>query len=299
VTGNDRLGLYLMSAKGLAVIEQLLERYGTERIAYVVAAPDPAVEYDGYHDIVSVVNKANIKLFSRNEKVPHPANWLLAVSWRWIIKKEPCQKIIVFHDSLLPRYRGFAPVVTALINGDSTIGVTALLASEEYDCGPIIGQKKARICYPITISQAIAHLLPCYRELATEIAEKLFLGDHLELQEQDESVASYSLWLDEEDYFIDWSWNADRIQRFIDAVGHPYKGAATIMEGRTVRIRACRTLPEVVIENRMPGKVIFLRDGKPTIVCGRGLLEITDMTENEANANLLPLSKFRTRLRGL
>ena len=203
----------------------------------------------------------------------------------------------MFHDSLLPRYRGFAPLVSALVNGDEHIGVTALFASDEYDKGPVIGQEAVHIAYPITISQAISRILPCYEKLAVDITQRLLQNEAISYP-QDETLASYSLWRDDEDYFVDWTWDAKRIQRFVDAVGFPYKGAATTIDGQLFRIRECEALPDVNIENRDVGKIIFSTDGLPIVVCGNGLLKVQRLTLDGSEACVLPLPRFRTRFRG-
>ena len=204
--------------------------------------------------------------------------------------------MVVFHDSLLPRYRGFAPLVSALVNGEKKIGVSALFASEEYDRGEIISQKSADIDYPLTIKQAIDIIIPCYEELTYEVVSKL-LGGGVCTQVQDESIATYSLWRDSDDYFIDWSWDAPRIKRFIDALGYPYEGAKVIMEDKIWSVWEAEVLPEVVVENRMHGKVIFIQDENPVIVCGSGLLKLLRITDTVSGQNVLPLQKFRIRFK--
>ena len=94
---------------------------------------------------------------------------------------------------------------------------------------------------------------------------------------------------------MDWSLDASRIERFVDAVGFPFKGAAATIEGKLFRIRKCEAMTDVMIENRSLGKVIFAEDGKPVVVCGQGLLKILHLTEDGAECNFLPLSRFRTR----
>ncbi len=288
------LGLYLMTSKGVAVLKQLLENFGPECIAYVVTAQDTATEYDGHADILRIANNAGIPSYMRSEIPQQQATCLFAVSWRWLIAEESDHKLVVFHDSLLPRYRGFAPLISALVNGEKEVGVTALFASEEYDRGPIIGQESISIHYPITIKEAIKLIVSCYEKLAVDIVGKLLLGG-VDSYLQDESVATYSLWRDEEDYFVDWSWDAQRIRRFVDAVGFPYRGAAVTIDDQLYRIRECDIQSDVVIENRTVGKVIFCADGKPVVVCGQGLLKILRLTEDGSECNLLPLNRFRIR----
>jgi len=198
----------------------------------------------------------------------------LAISWRWIIEAES-SILIVFHDSLLPRYRGFNPLVTALINGDEKIGVTASFATREYDRGGILDQSTSSISYPIRIQRAIETIIKNYEDLALRLGEAIANERDIKGRAQQESDASYSLWRDEDDYFIDWRASASAIKRFVDAVGTPYKGAAARLEGRIFRVLGAEEMEDVRIENRTPGKVIFSMDSKPVVVCGQGLLRIT------------------------
>lgn len=293
MTNNVKFGLYLMTSKGLATLQSFAANISVNYISYIVVAQDPNVSNDYYHDITAVAKSLNIPLYERYQSLPD-ATHLIAVSWRWLIEANPDQKLIVFHDSLLPRYRGFSPLPSALINGERLVGVTALMASEEYDRGPVIGQEAIEISYPITISEAIELLEPCYQKLAVEVASSILRGDMVSTV-QNEANATYSLWRDEQDYFIDWTWDAERIKRFIDSLGFPYKGAATILEGETFRIRECETLNDVYIENRSVGKVIFMHGDFPVVVCGTGLIKIRSMDKDDSTGSALPIKKFRSR----
>jgi methionyl-tRNA formyltransferase len=201
----------------------------------------------------------------------------------------------VIHDSLLPRYRGFAPLPTALINGEELIGVTALYASEEYDRGDIIAQQAVSITYPIKIQQAIDALASAYVELAISIGKAILSGLTLPARPQDESLASYSPWRDEDDYRINWSLDAAAIKRFIDALGPPYKGASSQLDGKLVRVLDASIEPDIRIEQRSPGKVMFIRDGLPVVACGVGLLKLMDVRDAIGAETILPLTRFRSR----
>lgn len=282
-----------MTSKGLATLRALSASPHISSISHVVVARDKNVTNDYADEIIDLAKKLQIPFFERSQTTPL-ASHLIAVSWRWLIETLPDQKLIVFHDSILPRYRGFAPLVSALINGDEHLGVTALLASAEYDRGPIIEQEIIEIEYPITISKAINLLLPCYSSLSIKIVHNIIVGNTKESL-QNEAEATYSLWRDEQDYYIDWEWDSQYIKRFVDALGSPYKGAATIINGETFRIRECVPVPDVKIENRKSGKIIFTEENNPIIVCGTGLIKITNITKEDAHINILPLPKFRTR----
>ena len=67
--------------------------------------------------------------------------------------------LIVIHDSILPTYRGYLPLVSQLIDGQKEIGVTAILANENFDEGDIVHISKTKINYPITINDAIIWII--------------------------------------------------------------------------------------------------------------------------------------------
>lgn len=196
----------------------------------------------------------------------------------------------------MPRLRGFNPLVTALINGDEEIGVTALFATQEYDRGDIIGVERVAIRYPIKIEKAISLLSHSYAFLCNKIISKIKNEDLIIATKQDENLATYSLWRDEEDYYIDWSEDAEKISRQIDAVGFPYTGAKTTIENQVITILNSEPISDVLIENRSVGKVIFRREKNPVVVCGKGLLLIKEA--RDTNNQKVDLSnKFRLRFR--
>ena len=285
-----------MTEKGYAVVLLLLSRY-PGLVKRVVASRDTHMAKDHFDEIVELCRIHNVLFHDRTEGFSMRTDYILAVAWRWLIDAGSA-RLIVFHDSLLPRYRGFNPLVTALINGDREIGVTALYASAEYDRGDIIAQSSSVISYPIRLQAAIKTVIGHYEVLANGLAASLIRGDEPTARPQNEENSSYSLWRDEEDYFVDWSQPAGHIKRFIDAVGYPYRGAAAILEDRLVRVRDAEVLPDVSIANPTPGKVIFLKDTKPVVVCGQGLLKIVELVDDETGASVLPLSRFRVRFKG-
>ncbi len=289
-----RLALFLMTEKGHAVLQAVLARVGAAGVAMVVGSRDPQVQEDSYEQIRETCLAAGVAFHDRASAPSVAAPYALAVSWRWMIRGVP--NLITLHDSVLPRYRGFAPLVNALINGEPELGVTALFVNDEYDTGDIIRQERLPIAYPIKIQAAIQRIAPLYAEIAAGIASAVASGEPLPRRKQDESQASYSLWRDGLDYQIPWQWDAPRIRRCIDALGHPYSGARAWLNDEPVVIHDAVEEADVRIENRTAGKVIFERAGCPVVVCGAGLLRITHMTTEEG-ASLLPLKKFRSRFR--
>lgn len=292
----QKLTIFAMTEKGYAVVRLILSRY-PGLVAAVIASRDGDVEDDHFDKIAELCRSNDIRFHDRSDDDSIRTDYVLAVAWRWLINSGSA-RLIVFHDSLLPRYRGFNPLVTALISGDREIGVTALYATSEYDRGDIIAQSSSPISYPIRIQEAIKIVTSNYEALAAHIGESLSRGHEPTAHPQGVADASYSLWRDDEDYFVDWASPAANIKRFVDAVGHPYKGAAATLKGKVVRIREAEAIDDVSIVNRTAGKVIFTNDSKPVVVCGQGLLMITDLVDGKTGKSLLPLSRFRSRFKG-
>lgn len=290
---NTKFVFYLMNEKGYTVLDKFIGEFGCDAIEYIVLSKDESIKNDYYKEIVSVCKKANIKYYDRKNEIPFFDGYKFAIGWRWIIKDN--RKLIVLHDSLLPKYRGFAPLVNMLINGEKEVGVTALMASDDYDCGDIITQEKITINYPIKIENAIKLIAPLYYL----IIKKMYLGlkenDELIKYKQSEEEATYSLWRDDKDYLINWNDSAEEVQRFVDAVGYPYNGAKTYINDELVTVNDVEIAQLIKLESRNNmGKIVFVREGKPIVACGKGFIQINSITANNGE-ELIPLNRFRIR----
>lgn len=286
---------YLMNEKGYHMLQNYLLEFEADIIEYIVLSRDGNIINDYYEDIRSLCHENNIKYYNRIDQIPQFSGYKFAIGWRWIIEDE-C-KLIVLHDSLLPKYRGFAPLVNMLINGEQQIGVTALFASSEYDKGNIIYQESINIDYPLKIHEAIKIISPLYFKIISKIMNDIVNSKEISDIRQEESKATYSLWRDDDDYYIDWSKESDFIKRHIDAVGYPYNGAKTLLKDKKVIIDDVSIYDDVYIENRSVGKVIFVVEGHPVVVCGRGLIKI-ERARYEDGESVIPLKSFRLKFGG-
>lgn len=285
------VGLYLMNRKGLAVLEAACST-GVE-ISHAVTAPAAGMKDDSDQRISAVCKARGIPVFVRAAPPMFMADVTIAAGWRWLLDVE---NLVVLHDSLLPRYRGFAPLVTALINGEPEIGVTAFLAAKDQppDTGPIVAQRSIPVAYPARVGAVIDRLLPLYTDLATAICDGVRAGEPLRYAAQDERLATHSLWRDELDYRIDWGRDDRRICRLVDAVSDPFPGAWTELAGEQVRVLAATTAPDIRIEDRQPGKIFALRGGsRCVVVCGTGMVEILALTDPQGQPRTLTRLKER------
>jgi len=291
-----KVTLYLLSQKGYEVLKALVGDGYAMLIEQVIIGKDKQVAQDYSKEIKNLCIIHNIIHKNRTEDYEVNAPYSVAVSWRWLIKNQT-SKLIVLHDSLLPKYRGFAPLVNALINQEPEVGVSALFASDYYDEGEIINQLALPVTYPAKIKTMIESISTLYTQLALELFEKIKTSKTISSTPQNEDQASYSLWRNEDDYLINWNESAEQILNFIYAVSEPYKGATTYIDGKQkIRILDACIEPNLRIENRDVGKVIFVRNNLPVVVCAKGLLKIIKALDDKTGSNVLPFERFRIRL---
>jgi methionyl-tRNA formyltransferase len=292
-----KFGFYILGLKGYRSLLEFINTFGAEKVGFVVSSKDLGVKNDFYEEIQMLCKENTIDFYERTKAKNFLCREVInafAIGWRWIISD--CQNLIVFHDSLLPKYRGFAPLVNALINGENRVGVTALRASENYDTGSIISQEYLEVVYPIKIGVIIDRITDLYVRLLLDICSKILNGNELALKEQDELCATYSPWRNALDYYIDWQQSSSSIARFVDALGDPYDGAKTIIDSQIIKINEVEVVDDVIVENRRShiGKVLFMCNKYPIVICGSGLLKIIDFSD-EKNNSLVGKMPFRTR----
>ena len=244
-------------------------------------------------DIQNLCSKNKIEAYLYKTKKPNFTDYksIIAIGWSYMVNSD---NLFVVHDSILPRYRGFNPLVSALLNGEKMIGATFLKAVDKVDAGPIYSQITTDIQYPIKIETALEKISKIYFEFGKSL--ELILNDRKKfpILLQDETKSSFSIWRDEDDYKVDWNKSAVEIKRFIDSVGYPYLGASTLLNGEKIRILDSEIYSILKIENRTPGKVFMIESGCPVILCGDGLLKITKLQSDNVE-NLLPFKKLKIR----
>lgn len=291
---KNKITFFLMGQKGLESLKKFIETFGSCFIDCIICARDEKLQKDYYDEIAGLCKKNSIKFFDRKRNINIHSKYSFAIAWRWMIR-DPQKNLIVLHDSMLPKYRGYAPLVNSLINGETTIGVTAIFANADFDKGDVIERKSIKIKYPIKIEEAIKIISKCYGQLVVEISRLIISGKKIYSYPQNEKKSSYCLWLNEDDFMISWNSDAAYIKRFIDSVGYPYNGASSFIHKRMVRILDAEVVRDVKIENRVPGKVLFIDKGYPIIVCKKGLLKLKKVIDNETSEGIIPLSKWRVR----
>lgn len=166
-------------------------------------------------------------------------DFLLAVGWYYMIPKSIRNQSSLgcagIHASLLPKYRGGAPLVWAVINGESRTGVSFFHFEDGIDNGDIIAQQSFSIEENYTIRDLLKKTRNASLDIIEEYIPKIANGTAPRMK-QDESKATYVPQRKPEDGLIDWYWDSKRIKDFIRAQTKPYPGAFTLVEGKKVTI---------------------------------------------------------------
>jgi len=294
--------LCLATKKGHEVLKEAVA-CGMARSLFVsvIAEPNTAEPFDAAIRELALSERIMVVPWSlfRDDPVAFLAERnigaIMCIGWRYLIPRAAIEhlsgEVVVAHDSLLPKLRGFAPLPTALIAGEEKTGVTFLRPGAAVDDGDVLWQGAVAIAPTDTIADLIDKVCPIYREGARRYFERKLT----ESVPQDHSRATYSIWRDELDYRIDWTRDAVEIERTIRALGPPYLGAQALHSGQVVVVRQVEIVPDLDFAIRQPGKIWSLDSaGRPTVVCGSGLLKITVATTREG-ASILPIRGLRQR----
>jgi len=204
-----------------------------------------------------------------------------AIGWRFLINKQTYQLprlgTLVMHDSLLPKYRGFAPMNWALINGEKETGVTLFFMVEAVDAGPIVDQLKTAISAEDTADSLDKKIIVLYEILIEKNLMRLTNGDYQALP-QNEAEASFTCKRVPEDGLIDWHCSALQIHNLIRATSTPFPGAFTYLRGKQVIIWQSQ-LPEMSIHyiGVVPGRILGKKQDMIEVLTGQGVLLIEQL----------------------
>jgi len=182
---------------------------------------------------------------------------------------------INIHASLLPRYRGAAPINWAIINGDKKSGVTIMYVTFKMDSGPVILQKEIIIEKNDTSISLEEKLSQCGAELLVEALKVINNRDYC-LVEQDEDKVILAPKLTKEDGWIDWDTSAVDIYNQVRGV-LPWPGAFTSYRGKMLKIFQADVLPIFPNHKPAPGEVVRADKHVIAVAAARGFLEIKEL----------------------
>lgn len=217
-----------------------------QKVAKKNKTPAFLIENYNYKDYQKILNR-------------YKPDLAFSVSWRYFIPKSVYsipKKFIVFHDSLLPRYRGFAPMNWALINGEKETGVTAFYISDEIDAGDIVAQKKVKIDFLDDAQSLDRKITDVYLEILGKIISKFKKGK-IRARKQNHRKATYTCKRIPADGKIDWKMPAKKIYDLIRGLADPYPGAFCFWQGKKIYIwKSSLIKNSPTYRGSIPGRVI-------------------------------------------
>ncbi len=289
----SNFGLCISGPKGVSAYKSLLDSKLTPKIVYYYHRSLHCEWAEAIEQLCLKYNITHRKCKNIGINEIDNLAVLFFIGWQFLCPiLDP--RMIVLHDSLLPKYRGFAPTEAALINGEHEIGVSAITPVNAVDAGDIICAYKNTFKPPIKLAYAIELLGECYLQCIATCLQKISSNSiFTDSIKQNDSEATYSIWMDEDDMRINWHDSAANILRFIFALGHPLQGSWTQLEQQRVRVLDAELLDDIVFERRYPGKIWFIDNKNPVVVCGTGLLKLTECQDEHGETIIF--TKIRKR----
>jgi len=205
--------------------------------AYEKMWADSVADLAAEHGVpVHIANKPD-EDFKAALKAAEP-DIIVANNWRTWLPRDvfdaPRYGTLNIHDSLLPKYTGFSPLIWALINGEEEVGLTAHLMDEELDAGDIVLQRATPVGPADTVTDLFHRTVDMIGPITLD-ALALIESGRTDWTPQDRSQATFFHKRSEEDSRIDWTWPAVAIERLARAQPAPPPNAFTPSTGQRIR----------------------------------------------------------------
>lgn len=193
------------------------------------------------------------------------------------------------HGSLLPKYRGGAPIQRSIMNGETVTGVTIMYMAEGMDTGDIISRVEVPIGADDNAGTMFAKLSEAGADLLRRTLPDIIAG-RVEAVPQPHDEATYAPNLKREDERIDWTRPAEQIANQVRGLV-PFSGAFTTWNGEVFKVWACRPEPAAAGEAAAaPGTVLTAGTDGLRIQTGQGVLSLLEV--QPAGKKAMPVSEF-------
>lgn len=208
------------------------------------------------------------------------ADLFIVVAYGEIVKKEvldlPFLGCINIHASLLPKYRGAAPMQRCLINAEKETGISIIEMTPKMDAGDIISMQKIPIPFEMTHGELEKELCVLAQEMILQVIEQ-FKNHSVKRIPQDHSQMSLAPKISAQEEEIDWGLDSNLLHNRIRALS-PSPGAFCMLEvtNQKKRLKVLRAFPENLLSSEKPGSFVKLDKGLG-IVCGRGVLRLLEV----------------------
>lgn len=208
------------------------------------------------------------------------ADLFVVVAYGEILKEHllemPKVACINVHTSLLPKYRGAAPIQRCLINGETETGVTIMHMAKKMDAGDIIKVEKVEIGLNTTYGELEEKLCQVGSKLLLEIIHDFEKGINFRIP-QDSTQATFAPKIELEDCQIDWKASATTIHNLVRGV-NPHPGAWCYVEIKGQKKRLKVNVTRIHLEmNGLPGQILSLTKEGLILGCGQGAISILEL----------------------
>ena len=199
------------------------------------------------------------------------------------------------HPSLLPLYRGAAPIAHTLLNGDRLTGVSVMKINGYLDSGPILGMEE----FSISPEANTGELEDALAKLGADLFLRLlhpYVSGTLVPAPQNESMATSAPAILKADSSVNWEWSSTRIHNLVRAF-NPNPGARTILRGNLIKLWKTRIVSEVHTDQHLPiGSATQFGKRRVRVTCGdRSLIELVQI--QPANSRRMSASEFANGVR--
>lgn len=188
----------------------------------------------------------------------------------------PTYGCVNVHASLLPRWRGAAPIQRMIQAGDLRTGITMMQMDAGLDTGPIIFQESLSISSHDTAGSLLSALADLGSQCTIKILKKLSCGEHMPLIPQNDKNATYAAKLTKQDMYIHWDKSALEIERCVRSLD-PYPGACSYIDDICVKIWRVEVLNSLSPCNVPVGCLIKVRGDDLFVTTGDYLLRILEL----------------------
>jgi methionyl-tRNA formyltransferase len=308
-----------MTARGPAIVFVGVHREALEPLRWLVRTrahlvglvtlvPKARATLSGAVDLEPEVAAAKVPVLRvRNVNDPACVSWIrahrpaivLVIGWTQLLGEDllriPRIACLGFHASLLPRYRGRAPINWALINGETETGNTLMVLEPGADEGDIVAQRRIPITDDDDCGTLYDKVGASEVDMLAEVLPRIAAGS-VPRRKQDSADATVMPRRRPEDGGIDWALPARRVFNWVRALTHPYPGAFCHLGGRRLWIwKAALAAPAATAERGRPGALAIDAEGWPVAATGDGWIRLVrvqlegepEMTGAEATGRFL------------
>ena len=203
--------------------------------------------------------------------VYRPADLLVVIGWYRLLPAPILEMArlgaVGVHNSLLPRYRGGAPLVWALLEGETTVGASLFSLGPGIDDGPVWSRIMVDVMPDDDIGSVLERLIPASARMVQTTVPRILAGT-IAPEPQRHEEATYGAQRTIDDGVVNWQWSARDIQRFVRAQTKPYPGAFTYLGRQRLRLWQATVLAETV--HATPGQVTGRTASSVHVACGGG-----------------------------